>query len=293
MTTKMCDCNQGRLPCTCKPLAKDNSSLVFDCALADFQAKVWEAAADEESRVAYDEAGLSEAKRLIAMYRALRAQLAERNALLRLARQFVVNGVDLGYIQMPDADTPDPAHDLVPMIDAALSASAEPAERDAPLPDYMQAVCDKFDWTPAEALRFYAEGKHFDIDNGRTRILCTGSIASHALKGLSREYAEQKRVGSVVEPAAVALPELTDDLRFILGRPNFTLSSTAAALRMMGIEIAYKSEDEQAAAIYWMLGHYLKDPEEWRLNASDELQAGADEARRNQGAVADGKARDE
>lgn len=58
---------------------------------------------------------------------ALRAQLAERDALLRLARQFVVNGVDLGYIQMPDADTPDPAHDLVPKIDAALSASAEPS----------------------------------------------------------------------------------------------------------------------------------------------------------------------
>lgn len=57
----------------------------------------------------------------------LRAQLAELGALLRLARQFVVNGVDLGYIQMPDADTPDPAHDLVPKIDAALSASAEPS----------------------------------------------------------------------------------------------------------------------------------------------------------------------
>lgn len=54
-------------------------------------------------------------------------KLAERDALLRLARQFVVNGVDLGYIQMPDADTPDPAHDLVPKIDAALSGSAEPS----------------------------------------------------------------------------------------------------------------------------------------------------------------------
>jgi hypothetical protein len=57
----------------------------------------------------------------------LRARLAERDALLKLARQFVVNGVDLGYIRMPDCDTPDPAHDLLPMIDAALSASAEPS----------------------------------------------------------------------------------------------------------------------------------------------------------------------
>lgn len=52
--------------------------------------------------------------------RRLKAQLAERDALLRLARQFVVNGVDLGYISMPEAETPDSAHDLVPKIDAAL-----------------------------------------------------------------------------------------------------------------------------------------------------------------------------
>jgi hypothetical protein len=44
--------------------------------------------------------------------------------LLRLARQFVTNGVELGYITMPDPATPDTAHDLVPMIDAAL----KPAE---------------------------------------------------------------------------------------------------------------------------------------------------------------------
>ena len=44
--------------------------------------------------------------------------------LLRLAREFVNNGVELGYITMPDPETPDAAHDLVPKIDAAL----KPAE---------------------------------------------------------------------------------------------------------------------------------------------------------------------
>ncbi|BAO20645.1 hypothetical protein [Pseudomonas phage PPpW-3] len=57
----------------------------------------------------------------------LRGQMDEQVAILRLARQFVVNGVDLGYITMPDPETPDPAHDLVPKIDAALSVSAEPS----------------------------------------------------------------------------------------------------------------------------------------------------------------------
>ncbi|EIM13825.1 hypothetical protein [Pseudomonas chlororaphis] len=50
----------------------------------------------------------------------------ELEGLLRLARQFVVNGIDLGYIKMPDVDTPDPAHDLVPKIDAALNPTPKP-----------------------------------------------------------------------------------------------------------------------------------------------------------------------
>ena len=50
--------------------------------------------------------------------------------LLRLARQFVTNGVELGYITMPDPETADAAHDLVPMIDAALKP-AEPAKCNA------------------------------------------------------------------------------------------------------------------------------------------------------------------
>lgn len=64
-------------------------------------------------------------------------------------------------------------------------------------PEYFVAACDKFDWTPEEALRFYAEGKHFDTVDGRTRILCTGAIASHALKGLAGPYADMKGI----EPA--------------------------------------------------------------------------------------------
>ncbi|RRW59547.1 hypothetical protein EGJ51_18115 [Pseudomonas fulva] len=39
---------------------------------------------------------------------------------LRLAREFIVNGVENGYIRMPDVDTPDSAHDTLPKIEAAL-----------------------------------------------------------------------------------------------------------------------------------------------------------------------------
>lgn len=71
------------------------------------------------------------------------------------------------------------------------------------------------------------------------------------------------------------LPELTSDLREILGRPNFTCHFIAKALRLMDFDIPQKSEEEQAVTIYWMLGHYLRDPVNWRDAASAELKAGA------------------
>jgi hypothetical protein len=39
---------------------------------------------------------------------------------LRAARQFITNGIEFGYIQMPDPATPDSAHDTLPMIEAVL-----------------------------------------------------------------------------------------------------------------------------------------------------------------------------
>lgn len=78
------------------------------------------------------------------------------------------------------------------------------------------------------------------------------------------------------QPAPVAVvPELTSELRWILGQMCFQHIHTAQALRLMGHQIARKAEDEQAVTIYWMLGHYLKDPENWRDNATAELKASA------------------
>jgi hypothetical protein len=42
-------------------------------------------------------------------------------AALKKAREFITNGVDLGFIRMPDPTTPDSAHDTPPMIDAAIA----------------------------------------------------------------------------------------------------------------------------------------------------------------------------
>jgi hypothetical protein len=59
------------------------------------------------------------------------------------------------------------------------------------------------------------------------------------------------------------LPELNEDLRDILGRPNFTCGALASLLRTAGQDIAYKAEDEQAAVIYFLLGFYLQHGQKW------------------------------
>lgn len=40
---------------------------------------------------------------------------------LEAADQFIRNGIELGYIRMPDAGTPDPAHKTPAKIEAALA----------------------------------------------------------------------------------------------------------------------------------------------------------------------------
>lgn len=55
------------------------------------------------------------------MFEREHAQCQELVEALELARQFIVNGVEFGYITMPDVDTPDSAHETLPMIDAALA----------------------------------------------------------------------------------------------------------------------------------------------------------------------------
>lgn len=85
---------------------------------------------------------------------------------------------------------------------------------------------------------------------------------SRRMRALLTQPAEQHQVP----------PELTDDLREILGRPNFTCHFIAKALRVMGHSIAHKSEDEQAVVIHWLLGIYLKHGPDWRQRAAAELE---------------------
>ncbi|HEF4835492.1 TPA: hypothetical protein SAO52_000169 [Burkholderia vietnamiensis] len=51
-------------------------------------------------------------------------QLATIRLGLRAAKSFIANGIELGFVRMPDADCPDPAHNTPKLIDDALALLA-------------------------------------------------------------------------------------------------------------------------------------------------------------------------
>jgi len=65
--------------------------------------------------------------------------------------------------------------------------------------------------------------------------------------------------------------EYTEDIRFILGRPNFWCGAKAIILRQRGHEIPRKAEDEQAYVIYWMLNMYKLHGGRWKKACEDYL----------------------
>lgn len=52
--------------------------------------------------------------------RATPPDMREAVEALRRADRFITNGIELGYIRMPDAGTPDPAHETPSIVRAAI-----------------------------------------------------------------------------------------------------------------------------------------------------------------------------
>ncbi|MBA5234781.1 hypothetical protein H2Y56_22120 [Pectobacterium aroidearum] len=109
---------------------------------------------------------------------------------------------------------------------------------------------------------------------------------SHELTAAKRHIASQETImltqGQLIaelknqleteRSRVVAMPDLNADLIEILGRPNFMCSPVAHCLRIGGVGIPRKSENEQAACIHWMLGLYLEHRENWKAVGKSELQ---------------------
>lgn len=97
-----------------------------------------------------------------------------------------------------------------------------------PIPKHIADDLERVDWTPKEALRFYADGKHFDVVNGATRIIDTGSIASNALKHADIDYATMK--GDVALLDVQELREREATLRQIAEEANENLAALRGEL---------------------------------------------------------------
>lgn len=78
--------------------------------------------------------------------------------------------------------------------------------------------------------------------------------------------------GAMLEDAARDFPDLTPELSSILGTVCFQCIPFAQALRAAGHQIKTRAEDEQAAVLHWMLGHYFRHGEDgWRKAAAEEM----------------------
>lgn len=69
-----------------------------------------------------------------------------------------------------------------------------------------------------------------------------------------------------------AFPAMTPQLHSILGLMCFQCIPFAQALRAAGHQIKSRAEDEQAAVLHWMLGHYFRHGEEWRTAAAADVE---------------------
>ena len=82
---------------------------------------------------------------------------------------------------------------------------------------------------------------------------------------------------AATQPAAHGIdgrefPPLTPELASILGLMCFQCISFAQALRAAGHTIKTRAEDEQAAVLHWMLGHYFRHGDDWRTAAAEDMK---------------------
>ncbi|WAG21027.1 hypothetical protein DX980_18330 [Burkholderia gladioli] len=87
------------------------------------------------------------------------------------------------------------------------------------------------------------------------------------------------------EAVARAYPDaLTEDLRHVLGFPNFRCGPYAHLMRAAGADIQRKAEDEQAHVLHWLVKLVIDHGERWADVAQEELDAMREKVAGHQGA---------
>jgi hypothetical protein len=112
----------------------------------------------------------------------LAAEVEKMRAALQAARQFIRNGVEFGFIRMPDPDTPDSAHDTLPMIESALAAERDALRQDVDALRPLSLRCDRLA-AEVEKMRAHIADMH-----NRVRHEFSAEVeaaADKAFKGMS------------------------------------------------------------------------------------------------------------
>lgn len=100
--------------------------------------------------------------------------------------------------------------------DRAMRAQAAPQPAQAwPIAPDVAADLERSDWTPEEALRWYAAGKHYDtVPNGdgtsSARILDTGEVASNALRAYEQPPSSGVEPGRLLAEHVLGMDFVTD-----------------------------------------------------------------------------------
>lgn len=176
-------------------------------------------------------------------------------------RRLVIGGHDVPVASLPYTLTSDAGH---------LMAQGEPFAAcywDTPTGRVFSLRSTDEGMDVSEIASQYGGGGHRNASGFRVSF-------DHALANPGHHSQAALSEGMVLGELVVAVPGLTRELREILGRPSFLCHGIAISLRALGHDIATRSEDEQAAVIHWMLGHYLRHGSQWRCHAFAELEAG-------------------
>lgn len=141
-------------------------------------------------------------------------------------------------------------------------------------------LVDVIAWAPM--LGGLIAGKAIPVSEGvRQQIVADflHSTGQYVTNDASREAASKAAVDKALAARDNApsgsneFPSMTPELAGILGTMCFQCIGIAQTLRAAGHEIKRRAEDEQAAALHWMLGHYFHHGAEgWRSAAAEDMQ---------------------
>jgi hypothetical protein len=85
---------------------------------------------------------------------------------------------------------------------------------------------------------------------------------------------EQIRLLEAQQAQQLVYPdEVTPELSYVLGWPNFKCGPYAQGFREAGYDVPCKAEDEQAFVLHWLVKLVLRHGADWHVHGGKELMA--------------------